>query len=474
MKMSMHWQDLLPADQYKISTAGLLNDYDRKIVTRLYQPLIGPICFSLYMTFWSELEENRLWSEPTTHYSLMNTLGLNLRDIYEARLKLEGIGLLNVYKKETGEVKEFVYEINPPLSPLQFFTDGMLNIYLFKKIGKAQYTRLKRFFSDELLPIQEYENVTKTFAEIFTSDHSLYVSDEAKEEEMPLHDQQFIDRKEGTEPTGFESHFDFDLLMAGLKSSLVPKKAFTPKIKSTIAKLAFLYGIDPLEMQKLIIGATFDDEIDEEYLRKSARDWYQIEKQSDMPSLIYSVQPPKYRSQVEKPKTQEEEYIHYLETTSPLEVMKHNHNGGEVVEADLAIIENVMMNQNLNPGVVNVLIEYVMMKAEKKFTKNYVEKIAGHWSRMKIVTVKDAMELARNEHRKYQTWVEGNKNNPKDRRRKAIRTEMVPEWMNKKEITTTQQEKTEETLAISEERKRAIWEQVNKLNAGGDSFDAKD
>ena len=216
MKMSMHWQDLLPADQYKISTAGLLNDYDRKIVTRLYQPLIGPICFSLYMTFWSELEENRLWSEPTTHYSLMNTLGLNLRDIYEARLKLEGIGLLNVYKKETGEVKEFVYEINPPLSPLQFFTDGMLNIYLFKKIGKAQYTRLKRFFSDELLPIQEYENVTKTFAEIFTSDHSLYVSDEAKEEEMPLHDQQFIDRKEGTEPTGFESHFDFDLLMAGL------------------------------------------------------------------------------------------------------------------------------------------------------------------------------------------------------------------------------------------------------------------
>ena len=49
-------------------------------------------------------------------------------------------------------------------------------------------------------------------------------------------------------------------------------------------------------MQKLIIGATFDDEIDEEYLRKSARDWYQIEKQSDMPSLIYSVQPPKYRS----------------------------------------------------------------------------------------------------------------------------------------------------------------------------------
>lgn len=474
MKMSMHWQEILPADQYKVSSAGLLHDYDRKIVTRLYQPLIGPICFSLYMTFWSELEENRIWSEPTTHYSLMNTLGLNLREIYEARLQLEGIGLLNVYRKEIGEVKEFVYEINPPLTPLQFFTDGMLNIYLFKKIGKAQYNRLKRFFADDLLPLHEYKNVTKTFAEIFTSDHSLYVSDEAKEEVLPLHHQQFIDRKEGTEPAGFESYFDFDLLVAGLNSSLVPKKAFTPKIKGTIAKLAFLYGIDPLEMQKLIIGATFDDEIDEEHLRKSARDWYQIEKQVEMPSLIHRIQPPKFRTQIEKPKTQEEEYIHYLETTSPLEVMKHNHNGGEVVEADLTIIENVMINQNLNPGVVNVLIEYVMMKAEKKFTKNYVEKIAGHWSRMKVMTVKEAMELARNEHRKYQGWVESNKKSTQGGRKKAIRTEMVPEWLNKEEGKSSQKSQDEKSPVISEERKRAIWEQVKKLKTGGESYDAKD
>lgn len=474
MKMSMHWQELLPADQYKVSSAGLLHDYDRKIVTRLYQPLIGPICFSLYMTFWSELEENRLWSEPITHYSLMNTLGLNLRAIYEARLQLEGIGLLNVYKKEIGDVSEFVYEINPPLTPRQFFTDGMLNIYLFKKIGKVQYNRLKRFFADDVLPIHEYENVTKTFAEIFASDHSLYVSDEAKQEVVPLPSQQFIDRKEGKEPAGFENNFNFDLLMAGLTSSLVSKQAFTPKIKSMVAKLAFLYGIDPLEMQKLIIGATFNDVIDEEHLRKSARDWYQIERQVDMPSLIQRIQPPKYRTQVDQPKTQEEEYIQYLETTSPLEVMKHNYNGGEVVEADLKIIENVMMNQNLNPGVVNVLIEYVMIKAEKKFTKNYVEKIAGHWSRMKVTTVRDAMELTRNEHRQYQSWVENNKKSSKAGRKKTIRTEMIPEWLHKEDKPASQDKPTEKPAAISEERKRAIWEQVNQLSAGGDSFDAKD
>ncbi|MDQ7864946.1 hypothetical protein RCO48_39080 [Peribacillus frigoritolerans] len=87
--------------------------------------------------------------------------------------------------------------------------------------------------------------MTKSFAEVFSSDHldSLYVTDEAKNEWKPVPEQQYIDRAEGVEPSGFDDLFDFDLLFAGMKSSIVPKKAFTPKIKSTIAKLAFLYGI---------------------------------------------------------------------------------------------------------------------------------------------------------------------------------------------------------------------------------------
>ena len=54
-----------------------------------------------------------------------------------------------------------------------------------------------------------------------------------------------------------------------------------------------------------------------------------------------------------------------------------------------------------------------------------------------IVTVKEAMELARNEYRKYQSWVESGKKENKGGRKKAIRTEMVPDWLNKEEVTNT-------------------------------------
>ena len=147
--MAQHWQEMLPVDRYVVAANGLLHEYDRKVLTFLYQPLIGSTCFSLYMTLWAELEENRLWSSSNTHHSLMNFMDMNLEKIYQARIKLEGIGLLKVYKNKEEESRSFIYELIPPLTPEEFFLDGMLNIYLYRKVGKNQFSRLKRFFSEE-------------------------------------------------------------------------------------------------------------------------------------------------------------------------------------------------------------------------------------------------------------------------------------------------------------------------------------
>lgn len=466
MHMSKHWQELVPADRYIVSSAGMFNDYDRKILTLLYQPLIGPVCISLYMTLWSELEQNRLWSASSLHYHLMNTMGLKLGEIYEARKKLEGIGLLNVYKKKADEENEFVYQLNPPLSPDQFFTDGMLNIYLYKKVGKERFGKLKQFFSDDFISVADYQPVTKSFTEVFTSDHldSLYVSNESESELKPDAGSGFIERSGAQALAGFEDTFDFDLLFAGIKNSLVPKKAFTTRVRGTIAKLAFLYGIDVFQMQNLVIGSlNADNEIDEEELRKAARDWYQIEYHNDMPSLSDRVQPAILHTQTDEPKTKEEIYIRHLDTVSPRERLIQLSGGGEPSKSDLQIIEDVMLNQNLHPGVINVLIDYVMIKTDMKLTKGYVEKIASHWARKKVATVKEAMELAKSEHRQYQSWAQGKKES-KAGARKTIRTEIVPDWMKEDQAEPSREMAEDQEL---EERKRQIEERLKKLKSRG-------
>ncbi len=75
------WMELLPIDRYKVSAKGLLHNYDRKVLTMLYQPLIGSRAFSLYMTLWGELEQDRVFGKENTHHSLMVTMQMQL--IYE-------------------------------------------------------------------------------------------------------------------------------------------------------------------------------------------------------------------------------------------------------------------------------------------------------------------------------------------------------------------------------------------------------
>ncbi len=184
MIMAKHWQELLPIDRYFVSANGLLHSYDRKVLTLLYQPLIGTTSFSLFMTFWAELEENRLWSESNSHHSLMALMGLNLKEIYEARLRLEGIGLISTYVRYEEEERSFIYQLQPPLTPEQFFLDGMLNIYLYRKIGKNQFAKLKRFFSDQRPAEQErYKEITRAFQDVYTSasPHALKFNEETLE-----------------------------------------------------------------------------------------------------------------------------------------------------------------------------------------------------------------------------------------------------------------------------------------------------
>ncbi|MEH7354369.1 replication initiation and membrane attachment family protein [Neobacillus drentensis] len=465
--MAQHWQEILPIDRYIVAANGLLHEYDRKVLTFLYQPLIGSTCFSLYMTLWAELEESRLWSESSTHHLLMNLMGMNLNDIYEARLKLEGIGLLKTFVKTDDGERSFIYELHPPLNPEQFFLDGMLNIYLYRKIGKNHFARLKRFFTDHRKPTEkEYQNVTRAFQDVFASatPGSLqYLQDVSEDIEEAGENKQFIGRNE-TDPIQIDgSTFDFNLLESGLNESLVPKKALTQKVKSVISNLAFLYNINPIEMKNFILGAINpNDEIDIEDLRKGARDWYQFENYDQLPSLVERTQPSKYRVQLVEPKTQEEVLVRSLETTSPIKVFKDASNGIEPSENEMKILEEVMLKKKLLPGVVNVLIQFVLLKADMKFTKNYVEQIASHWARKEIKTVKEAMELARKEHNMYLSWSK-EKGSRKSSKQKPIRTELLPDWFDKDPLKNDKQNQKEKNPDLEAE-KREIEEMLKAFD----------
>ncbi|MFD3445352.1 replication initiation and membrane attachment family protein [Microbacteriaceae bacterium 4G12] len=452
------WMDLLPVDRYRVYASGLLHSYDRKVLTMLYQPLIGSKAFSLYMTLWSELEQDRLSAQENTHHSLIVDMYMKLSEIYEERVKLEAIGLLKVYVKKENDIRKFLYELQPPLSPKQFFDDIVLNIFLYNRMGRNNYNKVKQYFLEHEIDTASYANVTRSFNDVFQSFAPEQLAHLESEITMPP-SMTMAGRTSGNQAEIFNDFFDFSLFLEGL-SGLVPKKAITESVKECIIKLAYVYGIDSLTMQNMVLGAlTEHSTIDTEKLRKGARDWYQFEHGQALPTFSERIQPLEAQTMREKePTSQEEALIKQLEEISPRQLLTEISGGIEPTASDLQIIEDVMIKQKLLPGVVNVLIYYVMLRTDMKLSKGYVEKIAGHWARKKIKTVTAAMALAKEENRQYQEWASGKKT----RKRAKGRTEILPEWLEQNESVPKQEKKQEPLDTNMEEKRRKLEEALKK------------
>ena len=132
--------------------------------------------------------------------------------------------------------------------------------------------------------------------------------------------------------------------------------------------------------------------------------------------------------------------------------------GSEPSAADLKLIEDIMIQQKLPPGVINVLIQYCLLRTDMKLSRNFVEKIASHWARKKVRTVQEAMNLAKEEHRKYSEWQKQKKERKSTSKAQPTRTERVPEWFENRERPK------EEEMEITnfEEEKRKLEERLKK------------
>ena len=131
--------------------------------------------------------------------------------------------------------------------------------------------------------------------------------------------------------------------------------------------------------------------------------------------------------------------IYMFENTSPYDFLRKSYGNTEPTNRDKKLIENLMLEQKLNPGVVNVLIDYVLKVNNKKLNKDYIETIVGQWKRLKVETVVDAMDVCKKEHKKFKKIVM--KNETKTVNNKDLKDlDNLPLWFDKKV------EKNEESL----------------------------
>ena len=450
----MLYQELQPVDSFKLKMASPFSEYDRQLLTLFYQPLIGPQAMSLFMSFWADAEREK--ENEFNHYYLMNLLTMPLGQVFEAGISLEAIGLLRTYCRTVGDDRSFVYELLAPMDAKSFFDDPLLSTFLFSKIGEQAYRGLRNRFSDENIVDDTYKEVSRTFLDVYKPIRP-GTSEQADETG---------NIKGRNESKGIQiahSDFDFNLLRSGLSEQMVPKSSLASVSKELIEKLAFLYSLTPIDMQKVIMMALDENlKLPENRVRKAAVDYYKTNISQNVPTIekVFTKEP---AIPIEEPKSREDKFIVYMENTAPREMLK-DYTGNEPLPVDVELAERLVTVHGFPIGVVNVLLHYIIIRNDGKITKNYAERIASHWANKKIATAKEAMEISRKEHDQYIKWQnEGSKKSTSSR--KPTRVEKVPEWFYQNDEEKVQQPVSDVDPSIDEKR-RQLLEKLDAMRSG--------
>ena len=377
--------NVLPSDTFVVVNKTILND-NRSILINLYQPLVGALAISLYNTLWSFLDRLEILSLEYTHNTLLNNMMISCNEFKDAREKLEAIGLIKTYIKRE-QVNNYVYELYSPMSAKEFLTNPILSTALENAIGSKEFEKTIDLFKIPSINLRSYEDITNKFSDTFA-----WTTSTNRNMEM------YNLKNKSSRELNIISKIDINTILNLIPEDLLNHKSITKDMKEYITKISFIYNYDNEMMVELIRNSITDKHtIDKNMLRDIAVKYYQFENMGKLPGLIYKKQP-EYLRTTKDGMSNRMRMINMFETTSPYDFISSKYKSGNPSNSDLKIISYLLLDLDLKPGVVNVLVDYVLKINNNKLTKAFVDTIASQWKKSNIETVEDAMDIAEKEY----------------------------------------------------------------------------
>ncbi len=396
---------ILPLDLYLVINNSNIDDYGRDILIKLYQPIVGADAINLYFTLWSELDYMRVMSEEESHYSLMSKTKKDIYEIVNSRKLLEAVGLLKTFINDEKE-KVYIYKLYAPLDPNEFINHPVLSVLLYSNLGKKSYNKIVDYFKIPKIDLSKCSDITSSFDDVFevipNINYDIMIQD--------------LKGKYKGDIVINDSSIDFNLILSTVPN--INKRTLNDETCDLIKRLSYIYKIDTSNMIDLIMQSLDDRSmIDKKKLRNLCGNYYRLENNGELPNAIFREQPEAFKSKL-KENSKKSKMIYTFETTNPYDFLSSKYQG-KPTNRDKKILEYLLVDIGLNPGVVNVLIDFVLRTNNQKLTKVYIDTIAGQWSRLGVKTVEQAMDIASHEHKKTIS------------RRKATISKKVPEWFDK-------------------------------------------
>ena len=412
---SIKWSQLNPRDCIQVTQQVWLTQRELQFVTQLYVPFLGVQASTLYLVLFSELSPNSYQSDVIRLADLLALVNMGIPDFYQARIRLESVGLLKTYRYEDEESisAQYTFELQAPASPNLFFKDALLSTLLVNQVGHQRFEILqKRFSVKEKAPYGQ--DVTSTFQEGFQLPFNMsqYKRNIAQEKQM-------IKDVKQQESFVMNSTIDWELLTDLLKSQFVHEQALTDEVKQMLNSFQLYYGLTEREIAQYVIYAAdlSTGEIDEKELYSiiiNANQHLAAPKKEEA-----SITPVESTPEISEVVTEEKQEITPASTQLPQAIQRlitlakemtpfdfmtsiKQQRNGYVSNGEQRIILDLVQVGTIPSEVINILIHYVLVvKNNPTINKNLIDTIANDWSQKGIQTAEQAIEAVRQRDKEF-------------------------------------------------------------------------
>lgn len=366
---------LVSNSKIRINAQTVLSDFNVFLLFELYMPIIGSDAASLYVLLQNNLKNNinELEVEDVTV-----SLNKSITCLISAKKQLEAVGLVSTYFNVENGVKNLIIVLFSPKSPKKFFDDIILKGLLEKNIGKERLELKKKFFKLKSIDRTNYNEETAKLTDVFNID---FDSGDFKYD--PTSNEVYVDFKSRKPKTLF--NFDYFFNKLNEKYSL-NSEDFSIEDKEVINSLANLYGYNEDFMIDLVYEC-FDNrtfKLDNKKLSKIC--FNSVAFNSVIKTPIKNTKSINNNSILATK-------IKYMEELSPYQYLKAKQNNVSPVRSDMTLISDLSYKLNLQNGVINALIDYVLERNNNILSRSLIEKIGATLLRNNIETALDAMNF---------------------------------------------------------------------------------